>query len=73
MCMCIYSSQCILSLSLFLSLLLLSNSGERKSKLDLLKTCIAAIPRLLPDGMSKEDLIEYISRLTIHIDGELVK
>ena len=49
------------------------SSGERKPKLDLLKTCVAAIPRLLPEGIGKEELIECLSRLTIHIDPELVK
>ena len=67
---------CPLSVSLcflFLSLSLSLSSGERKPKLDLLKTCVAAIPRLLPEGMGKEELIECLSRLTIHIDPELVK
>ena len=48
-------------------------SGERKPKLDLLKTCVAAIPRIMPEGMSREDLVELLSRLTIHIDHELAK
>ena len=77
---CMYSLSFVLSLSLFVSCFSLSlslsfslSSGERKPKLDLLKTCVAAIPRLLPEGMGKEELIECLSRLTIHIDPELVK
>ncbi|XP_040451160.1 protein furry homolog-like isoform X1 [Falco naumanni] len=46
-------------------------TGERKPKIDLFRTCIAAIPRLIPDGMSKTDLIELLARLTIHMDEEL--
>ena len=46
-------------------------TGERKSKMDLFRTCIAAIPRLLPDGMSRQDLVDLLSRLTIHMDEEL--
>ena len=58
MCACVYVSNI---------------SGERKPKLDLLKTCVAAIPRIMPEGMSREELIELLSRLTIHIDHELAK
>ena len=32
---------------------------------------IAAIPRLIPDGMSRSDLVETLSRLTVHTDEEL--
>ncbi|XP_039769737.1 protein furry homolog-like isoform X3 [Ornithorhynchus anatinus] len=46
-------------------------TGERKPKIDLFRTCIAAIPRLIPDGMSKTDLIELLARLTVHMDEEL--
>ena len=53
------------------SFLFVHYRGERKPKLDLLKTCVAAIPRLMPAGMSKEELIELLSHLTIHIDNEL--
>lgn len=53
--------------------LLLLHSGERKPKLDLLKTCVGAIPRIVPEGMSREELVELLSRLTIHIDHELAK
>ncbi|KAM9853032.1 protein furry homolog [Aulostomus maculatus] len=46
-------------------------TGERKPKIDLFRTCVAAIPRMLPDGMSKSELIDLLSRLTIHMDDEL--
>ncbi|KAM6933331.1 protein furry homolog [Xenentodon cancila] len=46
-------------------------TGERKPKIDLFRTCVAAIPRILPDGMSKSELIDLLSRLTIHMDDEL--
>uniref|UniRef100_A0A8B9C714 FRY like transcription coactivator n=1 Tax=Anser brachyrhynchus TaxID=132585 RepID=A0A8B9C714_9AVES len=46
-------------------------TGERKPKIDLFRTCVAAIPRLIPDGMSRTDLIELLARLTIHMDEEL--
>uniref|UniRef100_A0A1A8VFK9 Furry homolog-like n=1 Tax=Nothobranchius furzeri TaxID=105023 RepID=A0A1A8VFK9_NOTFU len=46
-------------------------TGERKPKIDLFRTCVAAIPRLLPDGMSIQDLIELLAKLTIHMDEEL--
>uniref|UniRef100_A0A3Q3KBQ7 Furry homolog a (Drosophila) n=1 Tax=Monopterus albus TaxID=43700 RepID=A0A3Q3KBQ7_MONAL len=46
-------------------------TGERKPKIDLFRTCVAAIPRILPDGMSKAELIDLLSRLTIHMDDEL--
>lgn len=36
--------------------------GERKPKIDLFRTCVAAIPRILPDGMSKPELIDLLSR-----------
>ena len=49
------------------------SSGERKPKLDLLKTCVASIPRIMPEGMSRDDLVELLSRLTIHIDHELAR
>ena len=47
------------------------SSGDRKPKIDLLRTCIAALPRLLPLGTSQEELIEMLARLTIHMDQEL--
>nr|XP_057935004.1 protein furry homolog isoform X2 [Doryrhamphus excisus] len=46
-------------------------TGERKPKIDLFRTCLAAIPRMLPDAMSKTELIDLLSRLTIHMDDEL--
>lgn len=48
-------------------------SSGQKPKLDLLRTCVAAIPRILPDGMSREDLLDLLSRLTIHMDNEIVR
>lgn len=47
--------------------------GERKPKIDLFRTCIAALPRLLPEGMSQQELIEMLARLTVHMDDELCK
>ncbi|XP_047125679.1 protein furry homolog-like isoform X1 [Hydra vulgaris] len=46
-------------------------SGERKPKIDLFRTCVAAIPKCIPDGMGKEELVELISRATLHVDEEL--
>ena len=46
-------------------------TGERKPKIDLFRTCVAAIPRLVPDGMTRSDLIEMLARLTVS-DGEAV-
>ncbi|CAD6188446.1 unnamed protein product [Caenorhabditis auriculariae] len=46
-------------------------SGDTKPKLDLFRTCIAAIPRLLPEPMSHTELIDILTRLTVHIDEEL--
>lgn len=46
-------------------------SGERKPKIDLFRACIAAVPRLIPDGMSRPDLVDLLSRLTVHMDEEL--
>ncbi|XP_021378295.1 protein furry-like isoform X2 [Mizuhopecten yessoensis] len=45
--------------------------GERKAKIELFRTCIAAIPRLIPDGMSCQELVELLTRLTVHLDEEL--
>ena len=44
---------------------------ERKPKIDLFRTCVAAIPRLIPDGMSRIELVELLSRVTVHMDEEL--
>uniref|UniRef100_A0A4W3ID33 Furry homolog, like n=1 Tax=Callorhinchus milii TaxID=7868 RepID=A0A4W3ID33_CALMI len=46
-------------------------TGERKPKIDLFRTCVAAIPRLIPDGMNRAELIELLARLTVHMDEEL--
>ncbi|XP_053543375.1 protein furry homolog isoform X2 [Ictalurus punctatus] len=46
-------------------------TGERKPKIDLFRTCVAAIPRILPDGMTKPELVDLLARLTIHMDDEL--
>uniref|UniRef100_A0A671P6C3 Protein furry homolog n=1 Tax=Sinocyclocheilus anshuiensis TaxID=1608454 RepID=A0A671P6C3_9TELE len=35
-------------------------TGERKPKIDLFRTCVAAIPRILPDGLSKIELIDLL-------------
>lgn len=48
-------------------------TNERKPKIDLFKTCIAAIPRLMPDGMSRADLIDLLSRMTVHVDEQMRK
>ena len=56
-----------------LTLYIFLPSSGVKPKLDLLKTCVVAIPRLLPEGMSKDDLLDLLSRLTIHMDNELVR
>ena len=44
---------------------------DAKPKLDLFRTVIAAIPRLIPDGMSRSELVDTLSRLTVHNDEEL--
>ncbi len=36
-----------------------------------MRTCVASIPRLLPEGMSHQDLIDLLARMTIHMDEEL--
>jgi hypothetical protein len=46
-------------------------TGDRKPKIDLFRTCVAAIPRLMPDGITKEDLVNLLSRLTLHMDEEM--
>ncbi|XP_063413170.1 protein furry-like isoform X1 [Mytilus trossulus] len=46
-------------------------TGERKAKIELFRTCIAAIPRLIPDGMSCQELVELLTKLTVHMDEEL--
>jgi hypothetical protein len=44
---------------------------DRKPKIDLFRTSIAAIPRLMPEGLSRADLLDLLARLTVHIDEEL--
>ena len=46
-------------------------TGERKPKIDLFRTCVAAIPKCVPEGMNKSELVELVSRLTLHLDEEL--
>uniref|UniRef100_A0A915PVF0 Uncharacterized protein n=1 Tax=Setaria digitata TaxID=48799 RepID=A0A915PVF0_9BILA len=46
-------------------------TGDVKPKLDLYRTCIAAIPRLLPESMSHSELVELLVRMNVHIDEEL--
>ena len=47
--------------------------GDKKPKLDLLKTCVASIPRIFPESMSQEEMIDLLARLTVHVDMELRK
>ncbi len=44
---------------------------EAKPKLDLFRTVVAAIPRLIPDGMGRGELVDTLARLTVHHDEEL--
>ncbi|XP_059216177.1 protein furry isoform X3 [Stomoxys calcitrans] len=46
-------------------------SGERKPRIDLFRTCVAAVPRLIPDTMTSQELVDLLSRLTVHMDEEL--
>lgn len=46
-------------------------TGERKPKIDLFRTCIAAIPRLIPDNISQPELVDLLGRSTVHMDEEL--
>lgn len=46
-------------------------TGERKPRIDLFRTCVAAVPRLIPDGMTGSELVDLLSRLTVHMDEEL--
>ncbi|CAG0895765.1 unnamed protein product [Cyprideis torosa] len=46
-------------------------TDDRKPKIDLFRTSVAAIPRLIPEGMSKAELIDLLCRLTVHMDEEL--
>ncbi|CAM6031665.1 unnamed protein product, partial [Sphagnum compactum] len=46
-------------------------AGERKPKIDLFRTCVAAVPRLIPETMNGHELVDMLSRLTVHMDEEL--
>ena len=46
-------------------------TGERKPRIDLFRTCVAAVPRLIPDGMTGTELVDLLARLTVHMDEEL--
>lgn len=46
-------------------------TGERKPRIDLFRTCVAAVPRLIPDTMSMHELVDMLARLTVHMDEEL--
>lgn len=46
-------------------------AGERKPKIDLFRTCVAAVPRLIPESMNGHELVDMLARLTIHMDEEL--
>lgn len=46
-------------------------TGERKPRIDLFRTCVAAVPRLIPDNMAGHELVDLLSRLTVHMDEEL--
>lgn len=45
--------------------------GDRKPKVDLLKTCINCIPRLMPYEMSRVELIELLARVSLNVDEEI--
>ena len=62
---------CTCTCVLIVFLIVFSLRGERKPKLDLLKTCVAAIPRIMPEGMSKTAVVELLSQLTIHLENDL--
>ncbi|XP_039287310.1 protein furry [Nilaparvata lugens] len=46
-------------------------TGERKPRIDLFRTCVAAVPRLIPDGITGGELVDLLARLTVHMDEEL--
>lgn len=46
-------------------------TGERKPRIDLFRTCVAAVPRLIPETMTGSELVDLLSRLTVHMDEEL--
>lgn len=46
-------------------------TGERKPRIDLFRTCVAAVPRLIPETMTPSELVDLLSRITVHMDEEL--
>ncbi|KAA3681780.1 uncharacterized protein DEA37_0008779 [Paragonimus westermani] len=48
-------------------------TAERKPKMDLLKTCVACIPRLLPNDMTKPELLEFLAKVCLHVDEDVRK
>ncbi|XP_034942121.1 protein furry isoform X2 [Chelonus insularis] len=46
-------------------------TGDRKPRIDLFRTCVAAVPRLIPDGMTGAELVDLLARITVHMDEEL--
>ncbi|KAF6777652.1 hypothetical protein AHF37_03694 [Paragonimus kellicotti] len=48
-------------------------TAERKPKMDLLKTCVACIPRLLPNDMTKPELLELLAKVCLHVDEDVRK
>ncbi|XP_022655915.1 protein furry-like isoform X2 [Varroa destructor] len=46
-------------------------TAERKPKIDLFRTCVAAVPRLIPEVMRRKELVDLLARLTVHLDEEL--
>ncbi|CAH8433161.1 unnamed protein product [Dicrocoelium dendriticum] len=48
-------------------------TAERKPKMDLLKTCVACIPRLLPNDMTKPELLELLAKICLHVDEDVRK
>ncbi|RNA38647.1 furry isoform X3, partial [Brachionus plicatilis] len=45
-------------------------SSDMRSRLNLFRTCIALMPRLMP-SFRENELVEILTRLTIHLDDEL--
>jgi len=63
---------CIVFCILLFVIFLIGFSVEKKPKLDLLRTCVAAVPRLMPSSdLSISELVEMLIRYTVHIDEEL--
>lgn len=50
-----------------------SDRADRKPKLDLLKTCVACIPRLLPIDMTKQEILEILAKVCLHVDEDVRK